>query len=659
SILLPLLVSTAFAQTKPEVTVTDASIVGNVTWSSDTIYVLSGFVFVGDGETLTIPAGTVVKGMPGQGVSASALVVARGGKIYANGTAGAPVIFTAQSDDVEDAADMPLDSRGLWGGVILLGRAETNTADSTGHIEGIPTTEPRGTYGGSLDTDNSGVMRYVSIRHGGTNIGEGNEINGLTFGAVGSGTTIEHIEVFNNQDDGYEWFGGTVNTKYLVSAFNGDDSFDYDEGFRGKGQFWFAVMSDQSGIGNLGAEQDGGTVPEDGLPLAIPVLYNATYIGSGAAPGNTENDLALIFRDNAGGKYYNSVFTDFSNYTLQVEDLTSGEDSRARLEAGDLVLNNNIWYGFGAGTTWPTMVETAYAFVETYMADPANKNTIEDPLLRGISRTTDEGLDPRPKSVSPVFQDVATVPNDGFFTEVSYRGAFGTTNWLTGWTFLSAAGFLGDLADSTGAPTTGDLNGDSEVDISDVVRVIDFALGKQTPTASQLSLADLNADGVIDIFDVLKVLSIALGNSGSMLASSRDRIMNLSNVDEITAALKSLGADNSVVTDVELLIARKSGGRINLPKAFGLSQNYPNPFNPTTTISYAIPEGQTPWVSLKIYDVRGSLVRVLVDGQELPGAHVVMWDGKNESGGYVASGTYFYRLKAGEYVSARKMVLLK
>jgi len=659
SILFPLLVSTAFAQTRPEVTVTDASIVGNVTWSSDTVYVLSGFVFVDNGEALTIPAGTVVKGMPGQGVNASALVVARGGKIYANGTAGAPVIFTAQSDNVDDATDMPLDARGLWGGVILLGRAETNTADSTGHIEGIPTTEPRGTYGGSLDTDNSGVMRYVSIRHGGTNIGEGNEINGLTFGAVGSGTTIEHIEVFNNQDDGYEWFGGTVNTKYLVSAFNGDDAFDYDEGFRGKGQFWFAVMSDQNGIGNRGAEQDGGTVPEDGLPLAIPVLYNATYIGSGAASGNAENDLALIFRDNAGGKYYNSVFTDFSNYTLQVEDLASGEDSRARLEAGDLELKNNVWYGFGSGSTWSTLIESGYEFVQTYMADTANKNTIENPLLRGISRATDKGLDPRPKSVSPVYQNLATVPSDGFFTEVSYRGAFGTDNWLAGWTFLSSASYLGDLPDSTGAPMAGDLTGDSRVDISDVIRVIDYALGKQSPTSSQLSMADLNSDGVIDIFDVLKVLSIALGKSGTMLASSIDRVMNLSNVDEITTALKSLGADNSVIKDVELLIARKSGGSVNLPRAFGLNQNYPNPFNPATIIAYAVPEGQTPLVSLKVYDIRGRLVRILADGLEQAGTHVVMWDGKNENGEFVASGTYFYRLKAGDYISTRKMVLLK
>ncbi|MFH1070914.1 MAG: dockerin type I domain-containing protein, partial [Candidatus Glassbacteria bacterium] len=282
-----------------------------------------------------------------------------------------------------------------------------------------------------------------------------------------------------------------------------------------------------------------------------------------------------------------------------------------------------------------------------------------NPLLRGISRATDKGLDPRPKSVSPVYQNLATVPSDGFFTQVSYRGAFGTDNWLAGWTFLSSASYLGDLPDSTGAPMAGDLTGDSRVDISDVIRVIDYALGKQSPTSSQLSMADLNSDGVIDIFDVLKVLSIALGKSGTMLASSIDRVMNLSNVDEITTALNSLGADNSVIKDVELLIARKSGGSVNLPRAFGLNQNYPNPFNPATIIAYAVPEGQTPLVSLKVYDIRGRLVRILADGLEQAGTHVVMWDGKNENGEFVASGTYFYRLKAGDYISTRKMVLLK
>ncbi|GBE28268.1 hypothetical protein BMS3Bbin03_02207 [bacterium BMS3Bbin03] len=410
----------------------------HVVWTSDNTYILHGFVFVDSTATLTIEPGTIIKGSPGQGASASALIVPRGGKIFAEGTVDHPIIFTALADDVTDPNDMPLDARGLWGGVILLGRAQINTAARVGQIEGIPSTEPRGAYGGTDDDDTSGVMKYVSIRYGGTDIGAGNEINGLTFGAVGRGTTIDYIEVLNNKDDGYEWFGGTVQTKHLISAFNADDGFDYDEGFRGKGQFWFVIQSDV--LGNRMGEHDGGTVPEDGKPYAIPEIYNATYIGSGKNSGNAANDHGIIMRDNAGGKYYNSLFTDFAGHALNIEDLASGEDSRARLAAGDIVYQNDIWFGFGAGDAADQMFPQD--FVRTAMTDAANNNRFVDPQLEGISRTNDGNLDPRPKAGSPLWTGYTTVPNDGFFTPVNYVGAFGSFDWAEGWTALSQLGFL-------------------------------------------------------------------------------------------------------------------------------------------------------------------------------------------------------------------------
>ncbi|NOY77580.1 MAG: T9SS type A sorting domain-containing protein [Calditrichaeota bacterium] len=410
----------------------------HVVWASDNTYVLHGFVFVDSTATLTIEPGTIIKGSPGQGANASALIVARGAKIFAEGTVDRPIIFTALADDVTDPNDLPLDARGLWGGVILLGRARINTAARVGQIEGIPSTEPRGAYGGTDDNDTSGVMKYVSIRYGGTDISAGNEINGLTFGAVGRGTVIDYIEVLNNKDDGYEWFGGTVQTKHLISAFNADDGFDYDEGFRGKGQFWFVIQSDV--LGNRMGEHDGGTVPEDGTPYAIPEIYNATYIGSGKTSGNAANDHGIIMRDNAGGKYYNSLFTDFAGDALNIEDLTSGEDSRARLAAGDIVYQNDVWFGFGAGDAADQLFPQA--FVRTAITATANNNRFVDPQLKGISRTNDGNLDPRPKAGSPLWTDYTTVPNDGFFTPVNYVGAFGSDNWAEGWTALSQLGFL-------------------------------------------------------------------------------------------------------------------------------------------------------------------------------------------------------------------------
>ena len=384
TIMLLFLSITLFGQTV--ITVTDADIQPGqtVNWTANNTYLLDGFVFVDDGAVLNIQAGTVIKGKPGQGTDASALIVARGGKIYAEGDKDAPIIFTAESDDVSDPNDLDLNTRGLWGGVILLGKARINTTLGEGQIEGIPTTEPRGAYGGNDDNDNSGVVRYVSIRYGGTDIGANNEINGLTFGAVGRGTVVEYVEVFNNKDDGYEWFGGTVRTRYLVSAFNGDDCFDYDEGFRGYGQFWFAIMGED--IGNRAGEHDGGTDPEGGIPFAIPMIYNATYIGSGANSFNAENDLVMVLRDNAGGKYYNSIFTDFFDKAVDIEDVAGDTaDSRTRFERGDIAFNNNIWYGFGGGNNLDSMIVDDWA--RSYFADPSNNNWIQDPQLAGISRT--------------------------------------------------------------------------------------------------------------------------------------------------------------------------------------------------------------------------------------------------------------------------------
>src|SRR3972149_962426 len=234
-IILMTLTTVTFAQSV--ITVTDADIApgATVNWTGNSTYLLDGFVFVEDGSVLNIEAGTVIKGKatPTTGDNASALIIAQGGKIFASGTSNKPVIFTAESDDIFVPDDLTSADRGLWGGVIVLGRAAVNTTSGVGQVEGIPTTEPRAAYGGGEtpnDADNSGVLRYVSIRHAGAELSPGDEINGLTLGAVGSGTTVEYVEIYSNLDDGYEWFGGTVRSKYIISAFCGDDGFDFDEG---------------------------------------------------------------------------------------------------------------------------------------------------------------------------------------------------------------------------------------------------------------------------------------------------------------------------------------------------------------------------------------------------------------------------------------------
>lgn len=403
-----------------------------VTWTNNNTYILNGFVFVNEGQTLTIEPGTVIKGKPGQGAEASALIVARGAKIMAAGTENQPIIFTAEADNM----DINLDARGLWGGVLILGKATTNSSSGTGQIEGIPSTEPRGAFGGNDDNDNSGVFKYASIRYGGTNIGANNEINGLTMGAVGRGTEINHVEVVYNADDGFEWFGGTVNTSHLVSAFNDDDCFDYDEGFRGKGQYWFSLQA--PGIGDKAGEHDGGTDPEDALPYSIPHIYNYTYIGSGTV--GTSSNAGLHIRDYAGCHYYNGVVCEFKNFGVDIEDLATGNDSRMMFENGSLTIQNSMFFNINDNSV-PKVIKASFA--QSLINEVANKNTIADPQLV-ISRAQDGLLDPRAHAPAAL-TDFASVPaNDPFFTTANYLGAFNPSGalWTDRWTFLHKFNFI-------------------------------------------------------------------------------------------------------------------------------------------------------------------------------------------------------------------------
>ncbi|MBK7106082.1 MAG: T9SS type A sorting domain-containing protein [Ignavibacteriae bacterium] len=436
------------------ITITDGDIPvgGKVTFTSENIYLLDGMVFVDSAAVLTIEPGTIIKAKEGQGNAASGLVVTRNGKIYAEGTSDRPIIFTAESDNLD--GNLSHTDRGLWGGVVMLGQASTNnqTTDGLKAVEGVNEINAENAlYGGTNDEHSSGVFKYVSIRHSGINVGDqaGNEIQGLTLGGVGSGTVIEYVESYASADDGFEFFGGTVNTRYMVAAFCSDDAFDTDEGFRGKGQFWFGIQAeDQAG---RVAEMDGATGDEYYQPYAHPILSNITYVGPGVgASPEGDGQECIILRDNTGVEYYNSIFTEYddatSGYGLKIEDVdntgATTEDSRKRFENGEIVFQNNIWYGFGSGNEITQFIYQDFA--QGYFQDGGNSNSAVDPMLKGISRTTDGGLDPRPESGSPALSGSKTI-EDNWFVPTSYVGAFGGNNWLLGWTTLSELGYTDNL----------------------------------------------------------------------------------------------------------------------------------------------------------------------------------------------------------------------
>lgn len=270
-----------------------SNVTSDATWSNDKVVILGGRITVEAGATLTIEAGTIIKGEAGTGANATALIVARGAKLMAEGTASAPIIFTSIADEItlEQVAsgdfkspNLDPDINGFWGGVIILGSARISASNDNGdisevQIEGIPTSDPNGLYGGSDDADNSGVIKYISIRHGGSNIGAGNEINGLTLGGVGNGTVIENVEVVANQDDGIEWFGGSVNVTNAITWNACDDGLDTDQSWSGTVDNWIVITACDHML-----ELDG---PE-GSYIACHKMINGTMLSTnGDAAANT------------------------------------------------------------------------------------------------------------------------------------------------------------------------------------------------------------------------------------------------------------------------------------------------------------------------------------------------------------------------------------
>jgi len=275
--------SCVYEETPAEGTVNKTgAITANETWTSDKIYILTGKVIVNSGVTLTIQPGTIIKGAEGTGTLASALVVAQGAKLNAVGTEALPIIFTSVLDNIAagqlTGTNLDENDQGLWGGVIILGYAPISAADGDvlSQIEGIPASDTFGAFGGSNSTDDSGDLAYISIRHGGALIGAGNEINGLTLGGVGSGTSISNIEVVSNLDDGIEFFGGTVNVSNILIGHQGDDGLDIDMNYAGTITN-FVVINGVNSDESLEIDGPEGTTNTSGLFT----LLNGTTNGNG------------------------------------------------------------------------------------------------------------------------------------------------------------------------------------------------------------------------------------------------------------------------------------------------------------------------------------------------------------------------------------------
>lgn len=406
----------------------------NTTWYAAAKYMLSGFVYVKNNSTLTIEPGTLIKGISS---TKAALIIERGSKIMAAGTSSQPIIFTSDKPKGQRA-------RGDWGGVVLCGKATTNKHDN-GTGVGIAEGGIGSNYGGTDDNDNSGVLQYVRIEFPGIPLTAtaNSEINGLTLYAVGSGTTIDHIQISYSGDDSFEWFGGTVNCKYLVSLRGLDDEYDTDNGFSGKLQFLFGLrdpeVSDQSGSNGFESDNDadGSTL----APTTKPTFSNVTLFGpltvSETLPVNNLYRRAMHIRRSSQLSVYNSVFAGWPVGLLL--DGTVG-NTPAAAENNDLQIENCIIAGMTANyaeTTGTPATPYTIAQTEAYYTAPARANTINT-LSETIGASLISLTNPTllPEAGSPLLTGASFTNSrltDSFFTPVTYRGAFGTTNWTSGW----------------------------------------------------------------------------------------------------------------------------------------------------------------------------------------------------------------------------------
>lgn len=430
----------------------EGDITANRTFYRDSVYRLRNFIHVGSGARLTVQSGTRIEGEPG-----SALFIMRGASIEAIGTAAQPIVFTSsQSVGARQPGD--------WGGLILIGGGQINR---TGEIllEGTGTnaaSNPTIPYSGGTaagDAGSSGRLSYVRIEFAGFGPAPNQELNSLTLAAVGSGTTIDHIQTLAGLDDSYEWFGGTVDARYLVSYESGDDHFDASEGFRGRVQHMIAyqdtvlpprafagnLSSDPQGIENDGCDAGTGTCTFNSTPLTTPMFANFTVVGTGPGVVPSGGGIGMLLRRGVGGYYVNGIIARWPNAAMSIRDAATWD----RVAAGNLVIRSlllaeNAKTFTTAGGQFPAAADSA-ATKTAWNVETAAGTTgsLFTAFPARPAAPTIGTMDWTPPTASPAatggtgaFTGTLATVGGTFVTGTTYRGAAapGGEKWWQGWT---------------------------------------------------------------------------------------------------------------------------------------------------------------------------------------------------------------------------------
>lgn len=428
------LMAITFANAQAPVKTITGNLTGTTNWSNDTIYLLTGKVYVKAGGTLNIAPGTIIKG--DEATAGSCLVITRGAKINAVGTPTQPIVFTSSATPGNK-------STGDWGGLVIAGNAKVNVSGGIGTIEGGNLANPDGTasdgqYGGLNDLDNSGELKYVRIEYAGFPFAPNNELNGLTLAGVGSGTKISYIQVSYGFDDAFEFFGGTVNADHLVSFRGNDDDFDTDFGYSGKVQFGVAMRDTavaDAVSGANGFESDNDGAGSGNGPITKAIFSNITMVGPKHTPTTTINSAfkrGAHIRRNSEQSIFNSIFMGWP-IGVQID----GDSCHDNADNGTLVMKNNVLAACTKNLDSTAAVGAAWGITPWFNAT-ASANTIYTANTDVMLTSPFDYLAPnfRPTATSPVLTgaDFTDAKLTTGFTSVAYKGAFGTDDWTASWT---------------------------------------------------------------------------------------------------------------------------------------------------------------------------------------------------------------------------------
>ncbi len=393
--------------------------------TNDKLYRINGVVFVRNGATLTIDPGTVIIGQPGS-EPPSVLVITRNGKIRAEGTRSRPIIMTSARPFGER-------QRGDWGGLILLGRAPVNVDGGEFAIEGLPASEDT-KYGGNDPTHDCGTLRYVRVEYAGSIFAPNNEANAFTWGGCGTKSVGEYLQATYGLDDAFEWFGGTMNARYLVGGLGADDYLDFQLGYTGKIQYGF-FYQDADNPGNRGLESDNSEYNQNATPLTKFAVYNTTFVGSGVQGFDEANAPGLYLRRGSGGTVNNSIVMRFFSTGLHID----GGATEAQIDNGNITMNGILLWNNNIQNNAPATIEgQVRSGASTQFAagqrGQGRQFMVADPKLRRPFEVNDPDFRPMPDSV--VFRaNWIQPPDDGFFDQSArFIGAAGEHKWWEEWT---------------------------------------------------------------------------------------------------------------------------------------------------------------------------------------------------------------------------------